>query len=79
MNKTQIVAELHEKLEDAIMTSGMSLVEICKKAKISRHMLWQYRFYAVTPSPLVLARLAITLNISVDYLLGLSKKKELTA
>lgn len=68
---------LTEKLEKAICDSPLTLTEICKRAKISRHQLWEYRYYAVTPSALVLARLAVTLNISTDYLLGISNRREL--
>lgn len=68
---------LTAKLEKAICNSPLTLTEICERAKISRHQLWEYRYYAVTPSALVLARLAVVLNISTDYLLGVSNKKEL--
>ena len=78
MAKTQtIVQGLHEKLEIAINESPLNLSQICERAKISRHMLWEYRYSMITPSALVLARLAITLNISVDYLLGISDRREL--
>ena len=78
MRNTQVIQGLNCKLNEAIFASNMSLNEICEKAKISRHMLWQYRFYSITPSALVLARLAVTLNISTDYLLGISKRKEIS-
>ena len=76
MKTKQTIAGLNDKLNDAIYESNLDLSEICKRANISRNMLWQYRFYAVTPSPLVLARLAVVLNISTDYLLGISDKKQ---
>ncbi len=79
MRDTVIVQGLNDKLNKAIYDSDLSLNEICERAKISRHQLWEYRYYAVTPSALVLARLAVVLNISTDYLLGISTKKELTA
>lgn len=79
MRQVQIIEGLNKRLEGAIIESSLTLTEICERAKISRHMLWQYRYCAITPSALVLARLALTLNVSTDYLLGISKKKELTA
>ena len=80
MAKTQtIVQGLHEKLEQAINECPLTLTEICNRAKISRHMLWQYRYDMITPSALVLARLAVVLNISTDYLLGISTKQTITA
>jgi len=80
MAKTQtIVQGLHEKLETAINESPLNLSQICERAKISRHMLWQYRYDMITPSALVLARLAVVLNISTDYLLGISTKQTITA
>lgn len=77
MKQVITVEGLNEKLNIAIYESGLDLSEICKRAKISRHMLWQYRFYSVTPGALALARLAVVLNVSADYLLGISDKKEL--
>jgi len=74
-----IVQGLHEKLERAINECPLTLTEICNRAKISRHMLWQYRYDMITPSALVLARLAVVLNISTDYLLGISTKQTITA
>lgn len=72
-----IVQGLHEKLEDAICKSPLTLTEICLRSKISRRMLYEYRYCGITPSALVLARLAVTLNISTDYLLGISNRREL--
>jgi transcriptional regulator with XRE-family HTH domain len=72
-----IVQGLHEKLERAINKSPLNLSQICERAKISRHMLWQYRYDMITPSALVLARLAVVLNISTDYLLGISTKESI--
>lgn len=66
-----------EKLEKAINDSNLTLTEICERSRISRHMLWEYRYYAIIPSCLVLARLATTLNVSTDYLLGISRMKEI--
>lgn len=77
MREAQRIVGLNKKIEDAIWESGLSLNEICERAKISRHMLWQYRFDMITPSAMVLARLALTLNVSTDYLLGISKRKEI--
>lgn len=74
-----IVQGLHEKLEDAICKSPLTLTEICNRSKISRRMLYEYRYCGITPSALVLARLAVTLNISTDYLLGISTKQTITA
>ena len=75
MKSITIVQELNTKLEEAIQNSPLNLSQICERARISRHMLWQYRYEMITPSALVLARLALTLNVSTDYLLGISKKK----
>ena len=74
-----IVQGLHEKLETAINECPLTLTEICNRAKISRHMLWEYRYSMITPSALVLARLALVLNVSVDYLLGISPNKMLVS
>lgn len=73
MKQTQIIQGLTERLEQAIIDSGMNLSELCRRAKISRHMLWQYRYYAVTPSAFVIARLAVTLGVTTDWLLGIGE------
>ena len=65
---------LNDRLNEAIKKSGMNLSEISKKANITRHMLWQYRNYGITPSVAVLARLAVALDVSMDWLVGIGGK-----
>ena len=76
MRKTQIIDGLTERLEQAITDSGMSLSDLCRRSKVSRHMLWQYRYYSVTPSALSLARLAVTLGVTTDWLLGIAGRRK---
>lgn len=64
---------LRDRLEDAIWKSGMDLTEISRKSGISRTLIWSYRFDNKQPSCYSLARLARTLNVSTDWLLGLTK------
>lgn len=71
MRATQIIDGLSDRLEQAIIDSELTLAEICRRAKISRAQLWNYRYYKVTPSALVLARLAVTLRVTTDWLLGI--------
>ena len=65
---------LTERLEQSIQESGLTLNEVCTRAQVSRHMLWQYRYYRVTPSALALARLAVALGVTTDWLLGIGGK-----
>lgn len=67
------VKGLNKRLEDAIFASGMELKEISRKSGISRSCIWAYRFDGKQPSCYSLARLAVALNVSTDWLLGLEK------
>lgn len=66
----------NERFREAIFAMDMSNSEICRRAGVSRSSLDQY-FYGHMPRADVLCKLAPVLNVSVDWLLGLSKKKEL--
>lgn len=71
MNKVVAIEGFRDRLEQAIFDSGLSLNEICTRAQIGRNNLWSYRWAGVTPSCDKLRKLAITLNVSTDWLLGL--------
>lgn len=60
-----------ERLEIAIFNSGLNLNEICRKAEISRSVLWGFRFNGVVPNAGTLVGLCKALNVSADWLLGL--------
>lgn len=64
---------LRDRLEEAIFASGMDLTEISKRSGISRTLIWSYRFDGKQPSCYSLVRLAKTLNVSTDWLLGMEK------
>ena len=78
--KTEIVDcpiyGLSDRLAQAIYDTGLSKSEICRRAKINRSSLVNYD-YGRTPRTYVLFKLAPVLNVSVDWLLGLSSKREL--
>ena len=65
----------NDRLNEAVYKSNLDMSEIAKRSQISRTALQKYRYYGVTPKCDILARLAITLNVSTDWLLGLSKEK----
>lgn len=73
MKRIYQVDGLRDRLEDAIFSSGMDISEISRKSGVSRNLLWAYRFDNKQPSCYSLMRLAKTLNVSTDWLLGLEK------
>lgn len=59
-----------DRLNMAIGESGLSLTEICRRAKIDRTNITYY-MHGRLPSAKSLIGLALTLNVSTDWLLGL--------
>lgn len=64
-----------ERLNEAIWASDMDISEICRRAGISRSCMWSYRYTATMPPSGNLARLAVVLNVSADYLLGIERRE----
>lgn len=62
-----------ERLNQAIWDSDTDVSEICRRAGISRSCLWTYRYTATMPPSGILAKIAVALNVSTDWLLGLEK------
>ena len=60
-----------DRLNMAIGESGLSLTEICRRAKIDRTNITYYMQGGRLPSVKSLIGLALTLNVSADWLLGL--------
>ena len=63
------------RLKTAIAESNLSVTEVQRKSGVSRSNMWSYMFDGVNPSVYTLKRLAITLNVSADYLLGIEGRK----
>ena len=61
-----------ERLNQAIWDSDKDITLICKQSQISRTNLYDYR-NGILPKIDNLARLALTLNVSADWLLGIKK------
>jgi len=60
-----------KRLEKAVLSSGMTVTLICKRADITRTQLWEYLYNMRKPSIETLAKLAVALDVSADWLLGL--------
>ena len=71
MNASLRMRGFEKRLQKAVYSSGLSETVICKRANISRAQLWNYINLNSKPSILVLAKLAIVLDVSADWLLGL--------
>ena len=61
-----------KRLEKSICSSGLTDTVICKRANITRTQLWEYTNSVRKPTIETLARLAVALDVSTDYLLGLN-------
>lgn len=63
------------RLKTAIANSNLTVTEVQRKSGVSRSNMWGYMFDGVSPSAYTVKRLAITLNVSADYLLGIEGRK----
>jgi len=73
MKTSYEVKGLKTRLRQAVADSNMSLVDISRKSGVSRGCLWSYLVNNTNPSVYTLARLAITLGVSTDWLLGVDQ------
>lgn len=64
----------NERLKEVVYASGMDISTISRRTGISRKMLYEYMQKSL-PTAGALAKIAIALNVSVDYLLGLKEEK----
>ena len=70
-----VIYGFSDRLNEAIWKSNLDLSEICRRSKVSRSCLWSYRYTGIQPPAWALARLAVALNVSTDWLLGLREKE----
>lgn len=61
-----------ERLNDAIWKSDLDIKEISRRTGITRCNIWNYQ-NGITPKLDNLVALAVVLNVSTDWLLGISK------
>lgn len=66
-----------ERLNNCILEKNIDYIKVAKAAGISRNTLHSFFYYHTDISGARLAKICKYLNISVDYILGLSKEKEL--
>lgn len=60
-----------QKIKELRLYNDLTQIELSKKADISRSVLSAYENNTATPTATVIAKIAIALNVSADYLLGL--------
>ena len=60
-----------DRLTEAIEKSNLDMAEISRRTGISKASLFGYRDEGIQPRAMAIAKLAIVLNVSSDYLLGL--------
>ncbi len=61
-----------KRLKEEIKLSGMTTVELAKKVGVSQEMITQYYTTSKMPSLETFEKLCRALDVSADYLLGLS-------
>lgn len=61
-----------ERFNKAIWDSKMDISMISKQSRVSRSVIWSYQ-NGVLPKCDNLAKLAVVLNVSADYLLGIER------
>lgn len=76
MNKGYRVEGFKDRLRNVVADSDMTIVEISRKSGISRSVLWSYMVAGNNPSVYSLKRLALTLNVSADWLLGIEERRK---
>ena len=60
-----------DRLIEAINNSNLDMAEISRRTGIAKTTLRSYRDEGIQPRALAIAKLAIVLNVSADYLLGI--------
>ena len=70
-HRTVVIRGLTDRLNEAMARSGLGLNEISKRTGITTYNLCLYFNKGMNPKIDNLAKLAICLNVSTDYLLGL--------
>lgn len=64
-----------DRFREAISNSNLDMAEISRRTGLSKASLYGYRDEGVQPKALAIAKLAIVLNVSSDYLLGIGGKE----
>ncbi len=67
-----MVEKIKNRIKDEIKNSGLTTVEIAKRVGISPEMVTQYVTTKKLPKLDTFARLCKELDVSADYILGLS-------
>lgn len=71
IKKRYRIEGFRKRLMQAVADSNKTLVEISKQSGVSRGLLWAYLQDDTNPSIFTLAKLAETLEVSTDWLLGI--------
>ncbi|MGM9613978.1 MAG: helix-turn-helix domain-containing protein [Oscillospiraceae bacterium] len=65
---------LSQRIREARIANHMSQVELAKKLGVSKQSLSNWENDNIQPSVEMLTRMAVQLNVSTDYLLGLDNR-----
>ena len=77
MKQYHRIGGFSERLEEAIFAKDMDLTLLAKRIGVARSNLYGWLHYDTTPESYWVMKLSLELNVSADWLLGISEKKEL--
>lgn len=66
-----------QRLEEIKKEQGLTDIEIGRRVGAKKNTVQMWRYGVNTPNGIYIRRLALQLNVSADYLLGLSDRKEI--
>ena len=73
MKTSYKVNGLNMRLKQAVADSNLSMADISRRSGVSRSCIWSYLIAGNNPSVYTLARLAVVLHVSTDWLLGVTE------
>lgn len=69
------MVDFGKKLKQLRTEAGLTQADLAKKLNVTKAVVSYYELQERTPSPDVLAKLAIIFHVSADYLLGIDYRK----
>lgn len=74
---TEVVKILNQRIREMRQAQGMSQVELAGRLGVTKQSISNWENDNIQPSIEMLVKLALTLGVSTDYLLGLDGRKTL--
>lgn len=74
--ETYTIDGLSERINEAFIDSNLTITDVCRRTRIERSTFYNYLGGSI-PNAFNLMKMAKAMNVSADWLLGLSKKRGL--